>query len=148
MPITLATTDQSSEIRACAEAAYARYIPLMGRKPAPLLSDYDAQTAEGLIHVATKDGHVAGFIVFYPKNGAMLLENIAVHPDYAGHGIGKALIQYCEAEARAQRLSKVQLYTNSKMTENLAIYPHLGFTEIDRRTSDGFDRMFFEKSLI
>lgn len=148
MLITVATAAQAAEVRACAEAAYARYVPLMGQKPAPLLSDYEAQCADGLVHVTEIVGHVAGFIVFYPKDGAMLLENIAIHPDHAGKGIGKALIQFCEAQARAQGLPKVQLYTNSKMTENLAIYPHLGFTEIDRRTSDGFDRVFFEKSLI
>lgn len=31
------------------------------------------------------------------------------------------------------------------MCENLTMYPHLGYTEVDRRRLDGFDRVFFEK---
>ena len=33
------------------------------------------------------------------------------------------------------------------MTENVAWYPHLGYTEVDRRTDGGFDRVFFCKDL-
>jgi hypothetical protein len=33
------------------------------------------------------------------------------------------------------------------MTENLAFYPALGYTEVDRRREHGFERVFFEKRL-
>jgi hypothetical protein len=33
------------------------------------------------------------------------------------------------------------------MTENLLLYPSLGYHLIDRRREDGFDRVFFRKSL-
>jgi len=33
------------------------------------------------------------------------------------------------------------------MTENLSIYPHLGYIEVDRREEDGFSRVYFEKRL-
>ncbi|MEQ9160672.1 MAG: hypothetical protein RLO10_10775 [Roseovarius indicus] len=39
----------------------------------------------------------------------------------------------------------MQLYTNEKMVANLSIYPHLGYAETDRRTEDGFNRVYFEK---
>jgi hypothetical protein len=34
------------------------------------------------------------------------------------------------------------------MTENLSIYPRLGYVEVARRSEDGFNRVFFEKQLV
>ena len=33
------------------------------------------------------------------------------------------------------------------MPENVSIYRHLGFSEVDRRTEDGYSRIYMEKSL-
>ena len=88
-----------------------------------------------------------GFIVFVPDDGHMFLENVAVLPRAAGRGVGKAMIAFCEDKARRQGMTAVHLYTNEKMTENLSIYPRLGYVEVARRTEDGFNRVFFEKRL-
>lgn len=77
----------------------------------------------------------------------MFLENVAVTPAAAGHGIGKPLIRFCEDTARGQGLGRVRLYTNEKMAETLMIYPRLGYAEVGRRTEDGFNRVYFEKAL-
>jgi GNAT superfamily N-acetyltransferase len=77
----------------------------------------------------------------------MLLENVAVSKAGRGKGIGKALIQFCEAQATRLGLGSVCLYTNEKMTDNLSIYPRLGYVEVQRRSEDGFDRVYFEKRL-
>lgn len=146
--IRLATTTDEHAIRACAELAYARYVPLIGRKPAPMIADFAAQIAAGEVFVATDDhDQLQGFIVFFVEDAHVLLENVAVLPRAAGQGIGKALIDFCEASARAQNLAKVKLYTNEKMIENLSIYPKLGYAEVDRRSEDGFHRVYFEKNL-
>lgn len=135
-------------IRACAEAAYSRYVAAIGRKPAPMIADFAAQIAEGKVHVAVDDaGSLQGFIVFFARADRMFLENVAVDPAAAGRGMGKALIGFCEAQALRLGLETVMLYTNEKMTENLLIYPRLGYREIGRRTEDGFDRVYFEKAL-
>ncbi|WP_370207610.1 GNAT family N-acetyltransferase [Pararhodobacter marinus] len=146
--IRLAVAQDEPAIRDAAERAYAPYVPLIGRKPAPMLADYAAQIAAGLVHVAlSKAGAFQGFIVFRPQGPAMLLENVAVLPEAAGQGIGRALIGYCEDMARAEGLRAVRLYTNAKMAANLTLYPRLGYVEIDRRVEDGFDRVYFEKPL-
>ena len=120
----------------------------MGREPAPMAADFAAQIAAGLAYVHLgENGAVQGYIVFYPQNSHMLLESVAVLPEAAGRGMGKALIAFCESEARRLRLNAVCLYTNEKMTANLGIYPRLGYTETGRRTEDGFKRIFFEKRL-
>jgi ribosomal protein S18 acetylase RimI-like enzyme len=135
-------------VRDCAARAYGRYVAAIGRKPAPMVADFAAQIAAGEVHVDVgEDGGLRGFVVFRPEGEAMLLENVAVLPAAAGRGIGGALIRFCEAEALARGLATVRLYTNEKMTENLLIYPRLGYAEVARRREDGFDRVFFEKRL-
>ena len=51
--IRQAEASDECEIRACAEQAYARYVPVIGRKPAPMVADFRAR-----IQVArrTEDG--------------------------------------------------------------------------------------------
>lgn len=146
--IRLATTPDEPAIKECAEQAYARCVPLIGRKPAPMVADFAAQIAAGHVFLATDDqDQLQGFIVFFVKEEHVLLENVAVLPRAAGQGVGKALINFCEAFARAQNLGSVQLYTNEKMIENLSIYPKLGYAEVERRSDDGFNRVYFEKAL-
>lgn len=146
MDIRLAHSGDEAAIRVCAQAAYVRYVSLIGREPAPMLADYGAQIAGGLVHVGVDgQGALAGFIVYYPEGRHMLLENVAVAPIAAGRGVGKALIAHCEQAARQAGLDGVMLYTNAKMVENLSIYPRLGYQEVDRRTEDGFDRVYFLK---
>lgn len=146
--ITPATLADEPAIRACAEAAYAHYVPRIGRKPAPMLADYAAQIRDGMVHVAKSDhGTLLGFAVFYPQGDGMHLENVAVMPATMGRGIGKALIAFCEERARQMGLATVVLYTNEKMTENIAIYARLGYTVTARRTEDGFNRVYFQKDM-
>ncbi|MHC6226226.1 GNAT family N-acetyltransferase [Pseudomonas sp. X10] len=146
--IRLAEASDEPHIRDCAEQAYARYVPMIGRKPAPMIADFIAQIAAGLVYVATDDqAGFQGFIVFYAKEGYFLLENVAVLPNAAGLGVGKALISFCENTARQHGVSAVHLYTNEKMTDNLSIYPRLGYVKIAERTEDGFKRVYFEKNL-
>lgn len=142
-----ARPEDEPAIRDCAARAYARYIPVMGRKPAPMLADVAAQIAGGQVHVATGPDGLLGYIVFYRAGDHMLLESVAVLPGAAGRGTGKALIAVCEDAARQLGLRAVQLYTNVRMAENLAIYLHLGYVETARRTEDGFHRVYFEKRL-
>ena len=147
MKIRPASPPDEQSIRACARAAYQRYVAAIGIEPAPMVADFKAQIAQGLVHVATDHAELLGYIVFYLKGDQMFLENIAVRPDAAGRGIGKQLLGFCEDQARQAGARSVQLYTNEKMIENLTIYPHLGYREIDRRCENGFHRVYFEKLL-
>ncbi|MEM9632929.1 MAG: GNAT family N-acetyltransferase [Pseudomonadota bacterium] len=147
--IRIAIKSDEPAVRNCAERAYERYVAAIGRKPAPMVADFEAQIEAGLIHAAfDESGLLLGFIVFFPKDDHMFLENVAVDPSAAGSGVGKQLIRYCEEAARREGFGSVRLYTNEKMNENLAIYPHLGFVETERRSEDGFNRVYFEKRLI
>lgn len=152
--IRKATPADEPAVRACAEAAYVQYVEAIGRDPAPMVADFAAQIRDGLVHVSVAEadaegaaGQVQGYAVFYPQAGAMHLENVAVLPALSGRGIGRMLVAHCEAAARRARMPAVELYTNAKMTANLAIYPHLGYRITGRHHEDGFDRVFFRKDL-
>lgn len=145
--IRQANPGDEANIRDCAEQAYRRYVPVIGRKPAPMVADFAAQIDAGHVHVAADGDVFQGFIVFFPKGDHMLLENVAVLPSAAGRGIGRSLIGFCEEEARRGGFPVVRLYTNEKMVENLSLYPRLGYAEVARRAEDGFNRVYFEKTI-
>ncbi len=119
----------------------------MDQEPAPMVADFAHQIGLGQIYVAFYDSSFAGYIVFYPEQGHLHLENVAVLPAQAGQGIGKKLIEYAEEAARNQGLNAVELYTNEAMTENLSMYPKLGYVETERKQQAGFSRVFFRKSI-
>ena len=77
----------------------------------------------------------------------LLVENVAVARSAQGRGLGRRLLEHAEDQALRLGLPETRLYTNAAMTENLAIYPRLGYAEVNRRTEDGFDRVYFRKDL-
>jgi ribosomal protein S18 acetylase RimI-like enzyme len=110
-------------------------------------ADFDALIGAGAVWVATEDGRVVGVLVLELQDTALLLESVAVDPAHQGRGIGRSLIDHAERVARDAGLGAVDLYTNARMTENLRLYPSLGYEVIDRRREDGFDRVYFRKPL-
>lgn len=130
-----------------ARLAYAPYVRRMGREPAPMVQDFAEAHQLSRLWVATDKLHIAGYVVAYQKGTSFHLENVAVHPDFAGKGIGKALIAFVENLAVEAGCKSVDLYTNIHMTKNLTLYPRLDYKEIDRRTENGFRRVYFNKSI-
>lgn len=145
--IRKATDADLDQVKACAEAAYTRYIERIGKKPAPMVADFATAIEAETLYVIEAEAHMCGFVVFYACNDYLHLENVAVDPHFQGHGCGKKLIDFVEQQARDGGYGLVELYTNAKMTENLGLYPRLGYVEFDRRQEDGFDRVYFKKTL-
>lgn len=145
--VRTAMADDLEDVRSCAQAAYSKYIERMDRKPAPMLADFASQIALGHVYVASCGTSFAGYVVFYDERDHVHLENVAVVPAQSGKGIGRKLMEFVEQSARENGLNAVELYTNEAMTENLAMYPKLGYIETDRKQQDGFDRVFFRKSV-
>lgn len=142
-----ARADDASDVRSLIRAAYRMYVPRMDREPAPMLADYHALVAQGVVTVACIDENVAGALICYPRGQALHVENVGVSPDFQGYGIGKALMREAEEQARAQCLGRIELYTNEVMTENIPFYEALGYVIVDRAEQDGYRRVFFEKRL-
>jgi hypothetical protein len=66
--------------------------------------------------------------------------------DYAAYVLAHA-VWVAEDEARRLGFSEMRLYTNEKMTENLVMYPRLGWKETGRGVQSGYDRVFFSKKV-
>lgn len=145
--IRLATIKDLPDIQRCVKLAYTTYIERMEQEPAPMRADFSQLISLHRVSVATIDQAFAGFVVFYERGDHIHLENVAVQPALSGHGIGRSLFAYVEQQAISKGFSKIELYTNEMMHENFGLYKHLGYVEIDRQEEDGFNRVFFSKTL-
>jgi N-acetylglutamate synthase-like GNAT family acetyltransferase len=145
--IRRATDTDVSALRAVATAAYQRYVPRIGREPAPMIADYAQAARSGEAWVAEEHGEISGFAILVARADHLLLENIAVMPASQKRGIGARLMALAEDQARRLGLTEIRLYTNQAMTENLSYYPKHGYAETHRAEQDGFQRVFFTKHL-
>jgi len=134
-------------IEALVREAYAMYVPRIGREPAPVTADHAGLVAAGRTSVVEADGEVAGVIVLIPGSDHLLVENVAVSPRMQGRGLGRELMAFAERRAAELGMAELRLYTNQLMTENIALYPALGYTETGRRVEDGFARIYFSKRI-
>jgi GNAT superfamily N-acetyltransferase len=135
------------ELGAIAAAAYQKYVPRIGRAPAPMTADYAQAVRDGQAWAALEDGQIVGFAIIIAQPGYLLLDNVAVLPAAQGRGIGARLLALAEDQARGLGLREIRLYTNEAMTENLAYYPRHGYAETHRAEQDGFNRVFFRKPI-
>ena len=126
-------------VEAIVHAAYEKYLERIGKPPGPMLDDYGKLIAEGVVSVeAEPNGAVAALVVLLPETDHLLLDNIAVHPDRQGSGLGRQLMTFAESEARRHGFFEIRLYTHVAMTENIALYRRLGFVETGRGEQDGY----------
>jgi ribosomal protein S18 acetylase RimI-like enzyme len=145
--IRAASSDDVERIRSIARSAYAKYIARLGRKPPPMVADFAAEIAAGHVVVIEADRSVAGYMIAWPETGAYFVDNIAVEPVRQGTGLGRRFMDHAVREAKRLRLPAVRLYTNVAMTENLAIYAHLGFVETHRAWEAGTHRVHLRLAL-
>lgn len=147
MQIRPATSDEAKVVGDLVQRAYAHYVARIGRRPGPMDEDYRLKVAEGKVSVAVEPGEILGLVALAKEPDHLVVENVAVEPERQSQGIGRALLAFAEEVATEANLTTLRLYTHALMTENLAFYPRLGYTEIDRRIDNGFERVFFVKRL-
>lgn len=153
--IERAEPGDAAGLRLIAEEAFAPYTLLIGRRPAPMDADFDAHIARGEAWVARSGrprqradaNEILGYLILIPEADAMLLDAVATSAAARGAGVGRALLIFAEEEARRRGARAITLYTNVKMSENLALYPRAGYVETGRRTVSGFERAYFRKTL-
>jgi ribosomal protein S18 acetylase RimI-like enzyme len=147
MGLRAAVPSDEARLREIARAAYAKYVPRIGREPMPMGADFAAEIAAGHAFVVESEGEVAGYMVAWAEPDAYFIDNIAVDPTRQGSGLGRELINRAVETARRHGLGAIRLYTNAAMHENLTLYSRIGFIETRRATEDGFDRVFMRWDL-
>ena len=86
--IRKAIADDAARIGAIARAAYGKYVPRIGREPAPMVADFAAEVAAGCVVVIGTAGAVDGYIIAWPEADAYLIDNIAIDPARQGEVSG------------------------------------------------------------
>ena len=142
-----ATADDAARMRAIALAAYAKYVPRIGREPAPMVADYEAAVAANRAVVIEIAGSLRGYMIGWPEPDAVFVDNIGVDPAYQGGGLGRRLVNHAASQADRLGLPALRLYTNALMSENLAMYAHIGFVETHRSVEKGFHRVYMRWTL-
>ena len=95
MVIRLAHVTEHAAVAECVNAAYAKYIERIGKKPAPMLADYTSLIARGHVYVLEDAlGEVQGVLVLETQDDGLFIENVAVDPASQGRGMGRALMNF------------------------------------------------------
>ena len=127
-----ATSADASIIGEITRAAYAKWVPVIGREPKPMTANYQQAVIDHVIDLLEQEGRVVALIEVIPESSYLLIENVAVLPEWHGKGIGGLLLGHAETIARSLRLNELRLYTNAMFSSNISFYTHRGFEEFQR----------------
>jgi len=85
----------------------------------------------GAIFIAERDGQAVGCCsLMAMPDGGFEVGKMAVAADAQGLGLGRRLLDACEAHARAAGAPRLYLETNSAQTHAIALYRRFGFVDL------------------
>lgn len=122
-----ATPADAAAVHELTRAAYAKWVPVIGREPRPMTADPVARVRDHIVDLLHVDGALAALVETVPEEGILLVENVAVLPAFQGRGLGRRLLAHAEALAASLGLPRVRLYTNALFAENVRLYRGLGY---------------------
>lgn len=126
-------------------AAYAKWVPVIGREPLPMRADYGRAIAEHTIHLAVAGERVVGLIetVLHPDH--LWIENVAVRPEDQGAGIGRRLLAWADDLARSHGRPEIRLLTNAAFASNVRLYEAVGFVTVRQEDFMGGVTVYMSK---
>ena len=129
-----AVVTDAGAIRALSRAAYARWVPLIGREPWPMTADYAEALRKGhRIDLLHKGEVLAGLVEMILEPDHLMIENVAVLPAHQGQGLGRFLLNQSCACARQLGMESMLLEVRPSNLRALDIYQRYGFEQIGRR---------------
>jgi ribosomal protein S18 acetylase RimI-like enzyme len=126
-----AAAADAARIRDLVRAAYAKWVPLIGREPLPMTADYDRAIREHEITLLYSEGRLVALIETVARGDHLFIENVAVLPQHQGRGFGRLLLADAERIALSRGLRETRLFTNRLFEANIALYQAIGY-RIDR----------------
>ncbi len=105
------------------------YLGDIAREPMFPADEWDELVAEhtspNVLLVAIEETDVVGFTAVHPLEGEMFL--LFVHPEHAGRGVGRALLDAAHGVLRAAGCREAFLYTHQENERALAVYEAAGY---------------------
>jgi ribosomal protein S18 acetylase RimI-like enzyme len=92
---------------------------------------------EGHIYFATVDAEIAGtFALLKIDDSIYELSKMAVAENMQGKNIGNVMMKFCIEEAQRMNISKLILYSNTKLKPAIHLYEKYGFKEVPLENSE------------
>jgi GNAT superfamily N-acetyltransferase len=91
--------------------------------------DYSVRLVDFESWVVDEDGEIRGVIVLERAEGHLWVDNVSVHPEHAGRGLGRTLLDLAVRRAGELGYEEAHLFTHELMAANRDIYARLGWTE-------------------
>jgi len=129
--IRLAGLDDAAAVTALTRSAYSKWVPVIGREPLPMRADHAAHIRDHRTDLLFVGENLAALVETIERDDDVLIENVAVDPNFQKRGYGRKMVAYAEQLARAAGLTVVRLYTHQRFEENLRLYASLGY-EVER----------------
>lgn len=130
-----ATASDAPALNRLAREAYAVYVPVIGREPQPMATDWSTLIERLEIWlVEGAEGVPTASLALDIRNDHLVIWSVAVAPDAQHRGLGRALMSLAERRTTELHLREVRLFTNAKMTRNVDLYRRLGYRETHRET--------------
>jgi len=130
--ISKAGSQDVDTIVAITDAAYTKYIPLIGRKPQPMTADYSRMVVDDSIWLLSVESQPVGVLVLIHEPEDLLIYSVAILPDSQKQGLGRRLLAWAEGQAIQEGYWSIRLYTNELFKENIRLYTSLGYQETSR----------------
>ncbi len=135
--------ERAGEVHRLTQAAFAPY----GRldPPSGALRESVSQVIDDLAAgggaIAELDGRPVGCLRWrVAAHGDLHVRRVAVDPKLQRHGVGRALMEWAEEEARRRGCMGVSVGVRIALPGNVAFYREAGYKVTGERRHDGYDR--------
>jgi len=94
---------------------------------------FEQELLMGRYFAAKEGGKIIGYVGYQRVLDEGHITNLAVHPDFRRHGIGRKLVEKSVEEAKSSGLKSLILEVREKNTAAQKLYESLGFSNVGRR---------------
>ncbi len=140
-------TSDAVAVRDIVRAAYAKWVPVIGREPMPMKVDYAEAIVRNRIDLLETGVMAVGLIETILHDDHLYIENIAVRPEFHGRGYGRHLLAHAEDIAFSADYGEIRLLTNAAFAANVSLYERCGYVVTHTEPFMGGTTLYLSKQL-
>ncbi len=122
-----ATEADLANIVVLQRSAYAPNRDILGVEPSPLMADYSQVLATMEVWCLDVGAQIGAVLILEPHFDHLLIWNISTDPMLQGRGLGRQLLGAAEVRANCLGVSRLRLYTGTKLVDRIAWYSRHGY---------------------